>query len=122
MHRIEVNTTVLADRAVERMHSRQQFVRDSAQRTRGVVLGITVLAVLIAIMVTIFITRSITRPILEAVTAARRLAAGDCEQNVEANGRDEAAMLLGAMQQMIDSNREMASAATGIAGGDLDVN
>jgi methyl-accepting chemotaxis protein len=121
MHRIEGNTTVLADHAIERMHSRQQFVHDSAQNTRGVVLGITVLAVLIAILVTVFITRSITRPILAAVTAARKLAVGDCEQNVDASGRDEAAMLLDAMQQMIDSNREMASAATGIAGGDLDV-
>jgi methyl-accepting chemotaxis protein len=121
MHRIEDNTTTLADRAIERMHSRQQFVHDSAQRTRGVVLSITILAVLIAILVTVFITRSITRPILSAVEAARKLAAGDCEQNVEATGRDEAAMLLQAMQRMIESNREMAAAASGIAGGDLDV-
>ncbi len=121
MHRIEDNTNSLADRAIERMHSKQQFVHDSAQRTRSVVLSITILAVLIAILVTIFITRSITRPILEAVDAARKLAAGDCEQNVEASGRDEAAMLLQAMQKMIESNREMASAAGGIAGGDLDV-
>ncbi|HEY9240263.1 MAG TPA: methyl-accepting chemotaxis protein, partial [Burkholderiaceae bacterium] len=49
------------------------------------------------------LTRSITRPLHEAVSVARRVAAGDLTAKIEVTNTDEAGQLLAALKQMNDS-------------------
>jgi len=65
--------------------------------------SVTVLALVIGIGGAIVITRSITTPIQQAVTAADAVAAGDLSQAIEAQGNDEVAGLLRALQAMQQS-------------------
>ncbi|WP_442964901.1 methyl-accepting chemotaxis protein [Pseudomonas sp. JBR1] len=70
----------------------------------------TGLAILLALTLTGLLawrlTRSVARPIAQAVAAARTIAAGDLTQALDSRGRDEAAQLLQAMQQMQTQLRE----------------
>ncbi|WP_323148996.1 methyl-accepting chemotaxis protein [Pseudomonas oryzihabitans] len=72
--------------------------------------GVTGLAILLALTLTGLLawrlTRSVARPIAQAVAAARTIAAGDLTQALDSRGRDEAAQLLQAMQQMQTQLRE----------------
>ncbi|ALZ82729.1 chemotaxis protein [Pseudomonas oryzihabitans] len=72
--------------------------------------GVTGLAILLALSLTGLLawrlTRSVARPIAQAVAAARTIAAGDLTQALDSRGRDEAAQLLQAMQQMQTQLRE----------------
>jgi len=71
---------------------------------------VTWLAILLALALTALLawrlTRSIAGPIAQAVAAARTIATGDLTQPLDARGRDEAAQLLQAMQQMQGQLRE----------------
>ncbi|HET9576715.1 MAG TPA: methyl-accepting chemotaxis protein [Usitatibacter sp.] len=55
---------------------------------------------LMALLLAWTTTRSITRPLGEAVAVARRVAAGDLTSQIESQGADEAAKLLGALREM----------------------
>lgn len=63
-----------------------------------------VAAILVALAVTILLswrmTRSLTQPIAMAVAAAQKIAAGDLTGQFNTDGRDEAAVLLRAMEMM----------------------
>jgi methyl-accepting chemotaxis protein len=67
---------------------------------------------------------SITRPINEAVTIAQAMAKGDLSREITARGRDEMALLLGAMKEMVGSFKRFASAQQDLtarhAAGDID--
>ncbi|WP_437179285.1 methyl-accepting chemotaxis protein [Pseudomonas oryzihabitans] len=71
---------------------------------------VTWLAILLALVLTALLawrlTRSLAGPIAQAVAAARTIAAGDLTQALDSRGRDEAAQLLQAMQQMQGQLRE----------------
>ncbi|KXJ30950.1 chemotaxis protein [Pseudomonas sp. HUK17] len=71
---------------------------------------VTWLMILLALALTALLawrlTRSIAGPIAQAVAAARTIATGDLTQPLDARGRDEAAQLLQAMQQMQGQLRE----------------
>ncbi len=83
---------------------------------------VTVLvAILTCIMIGFFITRSITGPLRQAVEAADRVAEGDITVSITADSHDEAGQLLSAMERMVRGLKEMANAASAIAGGDLKV-
>lgn len=90
------------------------------------------LAVALGVIVTILLARSITRPIGHAVQVAEAVAGGDLSSVIVAEGRDETAMLLGALSLMNTKLREVVatirqgaeeiSQATGeIAEGNLDL-
>jgi methyl-accepting chemotaxis protein len=73
------------------------------ERGRGATIVVLVLTLAIALLVAAVswgITRGITRPLREAVEAVLRVSSGDLTGRVEARGRDEAADLLRAVQQM----------------------
>ncbi len=62
--------------------------------------AITLPIILLVVIVAWGITRGITGPLREAVDVARRVAAGDLTESIDARGRDEAAELLRAMSEM----------------------
>ena len=74
--------------------------RASAQGARSALLGLAVAAFMLALGCAVLITRSITRPIQQAVEAAGRIRGGDLTVPIAAQGTDECAQLLLAMQAM----------------------
>ena len=91
------------------------------QSTRIMTLASAAIALLFVIVVSVLITRSITGPLQEAVKVSNRLAEGDLTMEIVATGRDEASMLLIAMQNMVAKLRgivvEVKSAADNVASG-----
>jgi methyl-accepting chemotaxis protein len=69
----------------------------------GTMLVIILAAATAAIVLGYWVTKSITRPISEAVNAAQSFARGDLTQTLQANGNDEVAQLIRAMEQMRES-------------------
>ncbi|OLN25293.1 Methyl-accepting chemotaxis protein I (serine chemoreceptor protein) [Desulfovibrio sp. DV] len=63
--------------------------------------------VVIALLLGIFISRMITRPILVGVRAAEGLAAGDLNQTIDIEQRDEVGALAAALRHMIQKLREV---------------
>ncbi|MFF7706291.1 methyl-accepting chemotaxis protein [Pseudomonas sp. NPDC007930] len=83
------------------------------------VIALLVIATLLMFFLAWLLTRSITQPISSAVTAAEQIASGDLTQTVRADGEDEAARLLAAMQRMQgrlrDTLQHIAGSATQLA-------
>ncbi|MCU0952120.1 MAG: methyl-accepting chemotaxis protein, partial [Burkholderiaceae bacterium] len=68
---------------------------------RNLTLGLLAGMVALAVMLGLAITRSIVRPLNEAVRVADAVAAGDLTTRVDAQGRDEVALLMQALQRMV---------------------
>ncbi|KTT34200.1 chemotaxis protein [Pseudomonas oryzihabitans] len=87
-----------------------QTASTEADTTYGRSTTVTWLAILLALALTALLawrlTRSLAGPIAEAVAAARTIATGDLTQPLDSRGKDEAAQLLQAMQQMQGQLRE----------------
>ncbi|KTT11528.1 chemotaxis protein [Pseudomonas oryzihabitans] len=87
-----------------------QTASTEADTTYGRSTTVTWLAILLALALTALLawrlTRSFAGPIAEAVAAARTIATGDLTQPLDSRGKDEAAQLLQAMQQMQGQLRE----------------
>ena len=64
-------------------------------------------AVVVAILLALQTIRAITGPLRQAVEVAKAVAAGDLSVQFEAQGRNETAQLLQALQQMLHSLREV---------------
>jgi methyl-accepting chemotaxis protein len=73
--------------------------------SRNVMLVLGLLAAVFAVVVGIAITHSVVRPAQQAISSARRIAAGDLTQDLTIEGEDEMAHLISAMQSMQDSLR-----------------
>jgi methyl-accepting chemotaxis protein len=81
----------------------QEVVAASVAQAEQVVwvrLGAAAVAIAMLVVFAWLLTRSITVPLGEAVQVARRVASGDLTSTVRADGRDEAAQLLGALREM----------------------
>lgn len=89
---------------------------------------VALVALALAGLLSVVISRSIVRPLRRAVVVAQAISEGDLRQRVAVTGRDEAAQLLGAMQQMGTSLTELVTGlrragetvyrgANGVAGG-----
>ncbi|MEO1533296.1 MAG: methyl-accepting chemotaxis protein, partial [Pseudomonadota bacterium] len=79
-------------------------------------------AVLIAVFLTVIIARSLALPIQSMTDAIERLGQGDVSKDVPTSSRrDEIGQAQRALQDMTLSQRANASAASEIAGGNLDV-
>jgi methyl-accepting chemotaxis protein len=81
----------------------------SGDRLARTVYAVEFVALILAVLLAWTITRSIVGPLRDAVTVARRVAAGDLTSNISAEGRDEAAELLGALREMNDGLGRMVS-------------
>jgi len=89
------------------------------EHSRVMLIGIISVGVAFGILLGILMSRSITRPLRAAVEIADRLAAGDLTQRIEAEGRDETAALLRAMdgmnQRLSQIISDVRSASDGLA-------
>jgi methyl-accepting chemotaxis protein len=121
IRRLEETAFEFGARHSKAMVTVDKQVQDSLSHTVWVMVTVIVIAFAFSIVVGFLITRSITAPLKQAVDAAERVAEGDLGVHIESNSRDEAGQLLSAMGRMVQSLDEMASAASAIAGGDLNV-
>ncbi len=107
-------------------------LQDSIAASRWLLLVLGAVSVLLAVGFATWVTRSITRPMAEAVAIAKRVAAGDLDQQVTARTRDECGQLLAALGDMTESlthivgrvrqgTDSMATATSQIAAGNLDL-
>jgi methyl-accepting chemotaxis protein len=90
--------------AVAAQRAQAEQAREQGQQafatSRNVMSVLALLASAFAVVVGIAITHSVVRPAQQAIASARRIAAGDLTQDLEARGNDEMADLIGAMQAM----------------------
>jgi methyl-accepting chemotaxis protein len=105
---------------------------DSAATGQKILIGGGVAALLLSVYFAWTLTGSIVQPIRQAANSARRIAGGDLTEAIAAQGRDEAAGLLVALQEMqaslvkvvsgVRSNSEaVATASAQIAQGNNDL-
>jgi methyl-accepting chemotaxis protein len=90
-------------------------VKSSVQTTMLSLIG---LAIIIMIPAGFWVVRQITGPLSEAVGVAEAVAAGNLDNNIDVSGKDEPALLLGALNQMqtdlkarTDAERKVANEA-----------
>ncbi|MGE8067220.1 methyl-accepting chemotaxis protein [Pseudomonas sp. NPDC089569] len=96
------------DRILEGMIDFSQQGADAAsnasaqmyQRALWIVGTIIIAALIATLLLAWLLTRSITGPINQALDVARRIASGDLSGRIAAEGKDEAAQLLGALADM----------------------
>ncbi|WP_233981100.1 methyl-accepting chemotaxis protein [Pectobacterium versatile] len=106
----------------------------NAGASRGdLILAITgVLSAIIGGLIAWVLTRSIVQPLARAVRATQAVAAGDLTHNVQPEGRDEAAQLLHALQDMTvrlrsivgevrQGSESIAGASSQLAAGNIDL-
>lgn len=113
--------TALRTLQVAEIRSQVSNIMQASSQVKTLQLIIGASALIIGILVTILITRSIVRPLNAAVTVARSLAVGDLTIKIDQTSNDETGLLLKAMQEMVDSSREVATMAGQIADGNLQV-
>jgi methyl-accepting chemotaxis protein len=105
----------------ERNQSRYEEAVAAYHGSRTTMLVLGGCSLVLAILTAVLLTRSIVVPLRKAVDAANALADGDLTVTVQAEGKDEAAQLLLAMQHMLerlkDIVQEVISAADNVAAG-----
>ena len=106
---------------VDEINSSAQAIMAASQRVKTLQMSLGAMALVLGVVITILITRSIVKPLETAVDTARRMAVGDLGMKIEVSSTDETGVLLGAMKEMVDANRDVARTANKIAGGDLGV-
>ena len=89
--------------------------------SRTLALAIAALALLLGAVIAVLITRSISRPVNALAACADKLAIGDVEVVIAADGQDEIGALARSFRNMADNIKEAALAAEKVAGGDLSV-
>jgi methyl-accepting chemotaxis protein len=124
---IDREPTEAFDAVVARVHGIAAASADSLNaqavsnytQARNLGLTLTLVLVVATFLASALIIRSITRPLGHAVHVVEKIARGDTEVEIEGAGRDETGRLLGAMREMVQSQRNMAQAAERIAAGDV---
>ncbi|MBX5493382.1 MAG: MCP four helix bundle domain-containing protein, partial [Chloroflexi bacterium] len=91
------------------------------ESARTVMIVVSVLAFLVALVLGWVLAQTLSERVGRITVAAKGLAAGDIEQRVDDTHRDEIGQMAAAFRDMITYQREMASAATAVAQGDLTV-
>ncbi|WLE59673.1 MCP four helix bundle domain-containing protein [Burkholderia plantarii] len=125
-----VDAAVQANR--ERSDSASTFALTSYHSAVLSTVILVAVAVAAGIAIAILITRSITRPLTRAVAVAQNVAQGDLTSDIDANGKDETAMLLAALKEMNarlarmvgdiqQSADSIATASSEIAAGNVDL-
>jgi len=93
--------TDLIDFQTELMNEAGKQADDMAEQGATLIITLSSIALLFSIFIAFFITRSITKPVSEAAAAAQELAEGNLTVKIESTSKDEAGMLMAAMQAMI---------------------
>ncbi|PLX97920.1 MAG: chemotaxis protein [Desulfuromonas sp.] len=106
---------------VDEIRANSQNILSSSSQVKTVQLVLGSIALFLGVVITLLITRSIVKPLAIAVDTAKRMAVGDLDMQIVVDSADETGVLLGAMKEMVDANRDVASMAEQIADGDLTV-
>ena len=88
----------------EELNIRQRFVESFAERVtavRRILIVGGVVGPLLALVLAWLLSRSIARPLNDAVTLAGTLASGDLTVPIEVRGRDETALMMSGMREMV---------------------
>jgi len=112
---------VFVKHQVEEIEASASAIMTASQSVKTLQIVLGVIALVVGALVTLVITRSIVRPLNASVDAARDLAIGKLDIEIDDSRQDEVGMLLTAMKEMILSNRNMAPVAGEIAKGNLRV-
>jgi methyl-accepting chemotaxis protein len=105
----------LVDLKHARAGAANQQIDEIYRASRMEMILLMLIAALLGIGIGALITRSITRPLGRAVAAADRLAEGDLNSGIGADGQDEAGQLLSAMQNMAQRMKDVMSEVRGAA-------
>jgi len=89
--------------------------------SRTLSMAIAALALIIGGLIAFLTTRSISNPVNALAACADKLALGDVDVVIEADGKDEIAMLGRSFKNMADNIKEASLAAEKVAQGDLSV-
>ena len=89
----------------------------SAWMIQGLIAAFSVLFVLLALL----LSRSLTRPLKQVFLVANELARGKTDVSIDIDSRDEIGKLAGVFRSLIQTNNELARAATAIGNGEYDV-
>jgi methyl-accepting chemotaxis protein len=116
---VDAQVEKLSNESFNKMNDAAASALATYQSTRSFIIGVILLVFGLSVAIGILLTRRITKPLDMAVGAAGRIAAGDLSDKLEVTSRDETGQMVIAMQQMIDSLRDTATAATRIAAGNL---
>ncbi|MEW6593551.1 MAG: methyl-accepting chemotaxis protein [Thermodesulfobacteriota bacterium] len=92
-----------------------------ATKTRGVIVGISLVALLVGAVLSFFIAKSITKPLQEAVAVNDKMALGDVNVAIEVGRKDEIGEMMASMKKVVDNFKNTAEVAGAIAQGDLSV-
>ncbi|CUJ61301.1 methyl-accepting chemotaxis protein [Achromobacter xylosoxidans] len=113
---------VMSKLALQKEASTAQSVREGSdlyERMRDVMILLSVAGVVLGILLGAVMTRGIVRPLGQAVSAARRVAAGDLTGDIQVATRDETGDLMAALKAMNASLtgivREVRGGSEGIA-------
>ncbi|WKA61731.1 methyl-accepting chemotaxis protein [Pectobacterium aroidearum] len=109
-----------------------QDINTGASRGDFILAVTGALSAIIGVLIAWVLTRSIVQPLARAVRATQAVAAGDLTHNVQPKGRDEAAQLLHALQDMTvrlrtivgevrQGSESIAGASSQLAAGNIDL-
>jgi methyl-accepting chemotaxis protein len=93
----------------------------SNNRAIMIMLIVGIVAFASGIAVAVVLTRAITRPLSRVVTSLDAVSQGDLSMKLEEDSQDEIGMMIQSLNQLIESEKEMAGVAESVAEGDLDV-
>jgi methyl-accepting chemotaxis protein len=120
-----LNASLASNRLIAAVQKRYatmaQKVEDQTGTARRTVLLLGIAALLLAIATGVVLARGIKRAAEEMLAAAEGLAAGDVEQRITLDTRDELGRTAAALRGVIDYQQDLAAAAGRVADGDLTV-
>ncbi|MCB0165165.1 MAG: HAMP domain-containing protein [Anaerolineae bacterium] len=93
----------------------------AANTLRNTIIGLVVIVMLVVIVLAFMIARKVTRPLIAMANAAKGLAQGDIDQNVQIDSRNEIGLMAQAFNEMITYFKEMGQTADRLAQGNLTV-
>lgn len=97
----------------------QDAMQANASKTFIAVVTISSIALALGIFLTLIITRGIVNPIRKVATAAKSIAVGELDVEINDCSKDEIGMLTESFKKMIENTKEQVGAADKIADGDL---
>jgi methyl-accepting chemotaxis protein len=80
-----------------------------------------VIAILVAIALASFLSKQISVPLLLLINAAKKMAVGDVNVNINQKSQDEIGQLMGAFSDMVDNIKNQSENAVEISKGNLDI-
>ncbi|MCK5033765.1 MAG: GAF domain-containing protein, partial [Calditrichia bacterium] len=105
--------TDMADSVTEAQNNQQNILLT--------IIVVTLLSIVLQIIVSIFFTRSITKPLQMIVKASSELASGNVDVELDTSSEDEIGDLAKATSMLVESTKDLTSAAEAIGQGEYDV-